>query len=92
MTMTMPDGQRQITYQLTTANCKTDGCEPLTVYGFTAVFPDSESLAFADISTNPRDIVRLAARLRRKKVLKVQLGEIVEDYLVELSTRGLPAL
>ncbi|NLO46897.1 MAG: hypothetical protein GX111_01040 [Clostridiales bacterium] len=72
-----------MTYQIITTKCKTQGSKPDKVFGIKAVSKEG-CAEIEDISTRVSDIKNLIAILKRESVSPNQLVYIVEDFLTEL--------
>lgn len=76
----------EVTYQIVTSRCKTDGCQGAVVYGLKIIhYGDIYKFSeIEDISCNKQDVENLISRLIMEDVHPDQLIYIVEDYMAEL--------
>lgn len=76
----------EVTYQIVTSECKTEGCEGTVVYGIKVIYYGDicKFIEIEDISCNKQDVATLISSLIIEDVQPDQLGYIIEDYLAQL--------
>lgn len=72
-----------VTYQIITTKCKTQGSQPAEVFGLKAISKEG-CVEIEDISARACDIDNLITILKKESISPEQLIYIVEDYLTGL--------